>query len=467
MIRSSTLAAGIGIREQAEVEILVSHLTHSGYVPALRSMFRSVFASGKLPEPDEQVVEALLRPTYPAYVLAEAGRVLGELFLTDEFAYLLVPGAEDTLEASVVGCTSPETALSGFCTEIEEGVKSRFDGRRVRGMKFEWSRPATRSSRYARRMYTRFGEFLDRGPQRGAAELESTEPSYRAEDAEAANFMAEGGVREFVSKLARVGKMLKKDAEDAIGEPATVDNLLALGLLAEEYLLTCKQDQHTICVVPDKDHLTSESMASLQCSVCNRSFPDENLQVIYTLTSRGKKLVDSSSWMSVWITDLLENNGVTKEAVRWGLEAGGEELDIMIEEFDSRIFFELKDREFGLGDAYPFIYRITRYAGDVGVVATMDKVSTDAKSFFKEETEGRRGYPVQIRYFEGAKGIRRGIAELVHDMSLLQVQRLLLPLNLRLGFDLWPLLESWIDRASTRSEKNALPSNTDHGAKSE
>jgi hypothetical protein len=30
-----------------------------------------------------------------------------------------------------------------------------------------------------------------------------------------------------------------------------------------------------------------------------------------------------------------------------------------------RVFFELKDREFGLGDAYPFAIRVGRYGGDI------------------------------------------------------------------------------------------------------
>ena len=236
--------------------------------------------------------------------------------------------------------------------------------------------------------------------------------------------------------------MREKDAADIV-KADILQHILSLGLVGEEYLLTCKQDQHTICVVPSKDNLIKDSMSSLRCSVCGRSFPQENLQVIYTLTERGKKLVEHSLWMSIWTTELLKESGVRKDTIKWGLEASGEELDVMVEDFDSRIFFELKDREFGLGDAYPFVYRITRYAGRIGIVATMDKVSTDAKKFFEEESH-RREYPIQIRYLEGPEAIQQGVVKLIEEESLLPARRLVLPFSRAIGFDLWHIVERWL-----------------------
>jgi len=142
-------------------------------------------------------------------------------------------------------------------------------------------------------------------------------------------------------------------------------------------------------------------------------------------TERGKRLIDGSLWMSIWITELLKENEVKKEGIKWRLEASGEDLDIMVEDFDSRIFLELKDREFGLGDAYPFIYRTTRYGGTFGVVVTMDKVSTDAKKFFGEESR-RRG-SIRVRYLEDPENIQKGIAKIVEEIALLQVRRVIQP----------------------------------------
>jgi len=442
MLWTTTLGAKVGIRKQTEMEILISHLRDKGYLPVIRSMFTGMFGLAKLPEPDHAIMTKVITSTYPLFT-REPSEILGDFFFTDDFVYALIPIEADSLQTSVVGYRKGEEALRKFCADIEEAIKTRFDGRRVRGMEFDWKTQRLRLSRYMRRRYAPFGAFSEEEPERGIVELKSTEPSYSSEDAVAARSLVDVEIRQFILKLAQMGKIRSKDAAE-IAKPDILQRLLSLGLVAEEYLLTCKQDQHTICVVTSKDHLTKEPMSSLRCSVCGRSFPEENLQVIYTLTERGKKLVTGSLWMSIWITELLKENGVRKEAIRWGLETSGEELDIMVEDFGSRIFFELKDREFGLGDAYSFVYRITRYGGKVGIVATMDKVSTDAQKFFKEETQ-RREYPVQIRYLEGSEGIQDGVAKLIEDMSLSQVHRVIQPFSFRVGFDLWPVVEHWIN----------------------
>ena len=148
--------------------------------------------------------------------------------------------------------------------------------------------------------------------------------------------------------------------------------------------------------------------------------------------------------MSAWVTELLKQSGVKKESIKWGLEAPGEELDIMVEDFNSRLFLELKSREFGLGDAYPFSYRVTRYAGEFGIIATTDKVSTDAKKFFKEETHRRR-YPPQIQYLEGPNNIQKGIPKIIKEMALSQVRKVVRLFSIQVGFDLWPIVKYWID----------------------
>jgi len=341
--------------------------------------------------------------------------------------------------------------LQKFCADVEEGIKSRFDGRRVRGMKFDWKIPKFRFPRYVRRHYPPFEEFFEEEAEQGE-ELKGTKPNYTPEDIKAAELLVNIDVRRFMVRLAQVGKMTSKDAAK-LAKPDILQRLLSLSLITEEYLLTCKQDQHTICVIPSKEHLTRDPMASLRCSVCGRSFPEENLQVIYTLTELGKKLLDGSLWMYIWVTELLKKSGVKEECIKWRLEASGEEIDIMVEDFDSRLFFELKDREFGLGDAYPFVYRITRYEGDGGIIATMDKVSTDAKKFFEEETH-RLGYPIKIQYLEGPKQIQENIPKIVEQMALLQARRIIRPFSLRIGFDLWPIVEYWLKyKASEMSNK--------------
>lgn len=454
MFRTTTFVAKVGMRDQSEAETLVSHLRDKGYIPVIRSMLTGMFASAKLPEPDQELITKIITPAVRTYRL-EPGETLGDLFFIDNWAYALTFASEEILYASVVGYGKADEALRKFCADIEEGIKTRFDGRRVRGMEFDWKSVDLRPSRYTRRRYVPYRAFSEEEPERGEIGFECTVPNYSSEDIQVAGLLVNIEIRKFVLNLAQVIKMREKDAAEIV-KADILQRILSLGLVMEEYLLTCKQDQHTICVVPSKDDLTKDSMSSLRCSVCRRSFPQENLQVIYTLTERGKKLVNHSLWMSIWVIELLKENGVKKEAIRWGLEASGEELDIMVEDFGSLIFFELKDREFGLGDAYPFIYRTTRYGGRVGIVATMDKVSTDAQKFFEEETE-RRESPTKIQYLEGPEAIQRGIRELIERTSLLQVRRLVRPFSQTIGFDLWPIIQNWMDTRIKETPRIKLP----------
>lgn len=461
MLRVTTFVAKAGIRDQAEMESLVSYLRDKGHLPVIRSMFRGMFSLAKLPEPDEQLItKAITQAPSDIFMRRpEFGELLGDLFFTDDLVYILTPIETDNLlQTSVIGHEKQKEALRKFCVDVEEGIKTRFDGRRVRGMGFDWIPSMLPPSRYTGRLYSPFEDFFEEEPASEVIELKATEPDYSSDDIEAAKLLVNTDTRQFSLKLAQVGKMRSKDAAE-ITKPGILKRLFSVGLVGEEYLLTCKQDQHTICVVPSKDHLTKEPMASLRCSVCGRSFPEENLQVIYTLTERGKQLIDGSLWMSIWITELLKEKGVRKEGIKWGLEASGEELDIMVEDFDSRLFLELKDREFGLGDAYPFVYRITRYGGRVGLVATMDKVSTDAKKFFEEETY-RREYPIQIRYLEGSKNIQKGITKIVEERALSRVRKVIQPFSIRIGFDLWPIVEYWINTKEHRDKESLQADNS-------
>ena len=119
---------------------------------------------------------------------------------------------------------------------------------------------------------------------------------------------------------------------------------------------------------------------------------DELIQDIYALTPSARSLLEGSHWMTLWVTSLLVNSGVQGERIKWNAAAGDDELDIVAEIHGLKVFFELRDREFGLGDAYPFSFRIERYGGDVGVVVTTESVADEADKFFEEQK--RRGNTV-------------------------------------------------------------------------
>lgn len=340
MLRVATYLAKAGMREQAEVESLISYLRSKGYLPVIRSMLTGLFKLADLPEPRQaltgKVFGRLRRPYTREYMIN-----LGDIFFTDDSIYTLIPMGIDKLRASAICYTQPDDKLKEFCEQIEESIRISLDGRRVRGMEFEWKCEKLMYSAGMSYRDAPYRAFYDEESVPSETEFDSTEPTYTPEDSEAANNLQNSEIRGFIVKLAQVGKITEKNAAEIVKQN-TLQKILSLGLLVEECLLTCKQDQHTICVVSKKEDIGKEPLCSARCSICGRALLGENIQVIYTLSETAKKLATGSLWMSIWITELLKKSGVKEDTIRWGLEANGEELDIMVEDFGSRIFWSLK-----------------------------------------------------------------------------------------------------------------------------
>ncbi len=441
MLKVLSLVAKAGLRDQAEVESVVAYLATKGYKPAVRAMLSALCDVADLSVHRRVITEVLSSDWMRYYRSAfmpgmEGGELAGELFLGQSCAYVLLPLSDDLLQASAFSPGDCSAFLKQFCDDLEEGARNRLDGRRVRGMDFTWKKREVRRPSFRALDETR--------------EIKVKAPDYRAADAAASAVMVDSTVRQFVKRLAQVGKIRAKDAAQ-LAPAEAISGLVSAGLAAEEYLLTCKQDQHTICTVSSRDELAREPAASLRCPVCSRPFSEENLQSIYSLTERAKSLITSSRWMMVWVTELLMASGMDKKQIKWSFEASGEELDIMIESFGTRVFLELKDREFGLGDSYPFVFRVTRYQGELGVVATTETVSTDAKRFFEEETRKASSPLTDVSLMEGIADIESKIPQLLAQLAHAQARRTLRPLSLRVGLDLWPVVKQWLPTITTAS----------------
>lgn len=414
------------------MEEVTGYVASKGYRPVVRAMADAACSAAGARR-SAHLVSSLF-PRRRARLAADLeSSIVGEVFFGETCLYLLWPAA-DNLHCFAAGVGDCRPEVEQFCAFVEEGARARLDGRRVRGMDFTWHELPMPGVRAGIRRYPDLFE---------AVEMEVAEPDYSEAEADAARLLVDPDARRSILRLAQVGKARSKEALE-LAPQQLVGDLLGRGLILEEFLLTCKQDQHTICGVSSRDAVEAGPGDSLVCNVCGRSFNDENLQLIYALTDAGKKLLDGSRWMSVWVTELLKASGVKPDAIKWSLQAAGEELDIMAEAFNSRVFFELKDRQFGLGDAYPFVYRVTRYGGWMGVVATADKVSSDAKQFFDEEARNPVRSFGQIVCLEGVPEIEAGISRTVRDLAFLEVQRALTPLSERTGIDLWPIVRQWL-----------------------
>lgn len=440
MLRVSTLSADAGLHDQNEMETTISQLKNEGYSPIVRSMLAGGVNAVKLPSPGDSMILKMLdtlekKREYGPTV------VVGEVFFKDGIVYTLNSNYE-SIFISIAGLEQENNFINKFGTDVEKTITDNIDRRRLRGMQFNWKSSSyfIRNSSY-RYSTADFNYSFSSSPR--GDELKFQIPSYNEDDIKAANFLSNEKVREFLIRLAKLTKMTEKDVEQELTTKDSINEFIMLGLVAEEYLLTCKQDQHTICFLSSRDQLMKESTSSIRCTTCGRAFPEENVKEIFTITEKGRNLVHGSRWMSIWITELLAKNGIKKDTIRWQLEGNGDELDVLVQDFNSRVFLELKDREFGIGDAYPFAYRINRYGGTLGAIVTTSKVAQDARKFLGEE---RKRGTIRISYLEGNQGIEEGIKHMIKELSMIQIRKLINPISELVGFSLFPIIESWAQR---------------------
>ncbi len=266
---------------------------------------------------------------------------------------------------------------------------------------------------------------------------------YTQDEEERSTILASAGQRAFILKLAQArGRSRSADAvTDATKDIET--SLLSAGLVRREYLVICRQDGHTICTVPDSSELEQSGGASFKCSVCGRGLSNEVLQEILAITDDARKLLDGSRWMQIHVTAILERAGVKRDNIHWGLTSNEDELDISADILGLKAFFELKDREFGLGDAYPFAFRVSRYGGDVGVVVTTDTVAEEARKFFSESPGTATSVPIET--LQGLDDAKKSIPRLVDQWSRRAVRQAVAESLSVAPIDLGAVMDVWME----------------------
>jgi len=424
MLHVISTIAGFGFKEQGEFDSILPSLERRGYAPLLKSMLDCGWqlsqASAGLYRKDQIFVGDSFR-----FALRRV-EVIGEVLYARNSIHFLLPASGSSTLAITIAKGDAQAAHNAFTTDVETSIRSRLDGRRVRGMTFAWrehSRTGRRSS--------------------GDAPPKFKLPEMTEADVNRLPFLQDAPTKEFLRKLSQVGKILESDAAK-LATSATIEELVDAQLVDKEYLLSCRQDSHIICALKDAADLQGD--AALTCAVCGRSFKDESLRGVYSLSPSAGSLLAASHWMTLWITHLLESEGVDRSLIQWSIESSGEEIDILVAAFERNIVFELKDRDFGLGDAYPFIFRVSRYSDAVGVVVTTGKIALDAKRFIEEEHRKRSGGPQKFVFIEGLNNIGKGIAELIRQLCIERARSIFDPLRERTNVDAWQFIEAKLRR---------------------
>jgi hypothetical protein len=358
----------------------------------------------------------------------------------------LGPAAAEVATGVLVGAVGPNSDDLKFLTEVfttdfESALRSSIDGRRARHLQFNWQ---ALTGRVQKRTLPHIRDTDEEISIRfvSPSQIDDTTLS-RVE------ILADPIVRIMLREIgesgfARHGDLLGRRGKRQEDFEYAISKAKEFGLVESEYLLQCKKTSAQLIRIKDIDQLSRSEISDFRCANCNRPFAEEMTSEGYKLSTVGRELVNGSHWMTIWITKRLFDLGVSSDAILWNVEESGEEVDLVLEHVDRLWIFELKDREFGAGDAYPFNYRKVRYKADEAVVITTEKVATDARRVFSE-FEGLK----KIHIVEGLAEFSEVIKKSFHQAGMTAAKNALAIPSAVSGFDLRKWYEARQNRESS------------------
>lgn len=476
--------------EPAEVRAALAHISCEGWTPALLSTEQHFLRTAELPE-DVPWVRA---PSTGAAARVRArGSSPGDLFFRPEGVYYLISREaplqdpyglvyadapdEEAVAYVELGGMGPDhepldLGLLELTGALEAALRDTLDGRRVRYMKFDWESPQPTNSRLAA---LRASELGDDAPDDIPADSEDAsegseilgasfiEAGLDADLTQGAETLAEQTLREFLREISRAGFARQRDLQARWGQrdrsdeaAAWIAEARAKNLLSTEYLLECRNSGDQIIRFKDPSDLTAGGHDMLIHAPCGRSFAEESLSEGYSLSVLGQSLLQKSHWMTVWVTSRLVAAGIPLDSILWNVAESGEEVDILLEFLGEVWIFELKDRTFSAGDAYPFNYRRSRYRADSAFIVTTDHVAADARRVFDdlfEQSRASEGVPRPI-YIEGLGSFDSILHERVARSESNFAVRQLAPLTRWSGYDLRRVVLERLGRQTTPGAKS-------------
>lgn len=179
---------------------------------------------------------------------------------------------------------------------------------------------------------------------------------------------------------------IEKAINDAKISRSSFEKLVNLGFFSKRKIIECRQtgSQLVALAASGIDREIGEEFSTLTCPKCGKSLSEERTAFIFDLSPSAKYLIQKNHWLTVLVSSELVELGISPSSILWNIEDGPDEVDIITIFRGSEWVFELKDREFGSGDAHRFSFRRSRLAVSKAFIVASEGVSPDAKDVFKE-----------------------------------------------------------------------------------
>ena len=160
-----------------------------------------------------------------------------------------------------------------------------------------------------------------------------------------------------------------------------IDALIEGGVATSELVIVCTTTGNQVARVADEDKISSLAEQGLRCA-CGKPIDEESPERLLSISSVGTLLLDKSRWMSVLIRDRLRQLGVPDTDILLECQLGTDEIDCIALISGEVAIFELKDKEFSIGNAYSFGAKVSIVKPEHGIIVTTESVAKDVQSHF-------------------------------------------------------------------------------------
>jgi hypothetical protein len=248
------------------------------------------------------------------------------------------------------------------------------------------------------------------------------------------------------------------------------DQLELAALIGSETVVVCKKTQVQIARAPSHAEVAAMAASGVRCG-CGRKIDDERVEAALTVTDLGREMLDSSRWFSVVLHEELVRVGVDPSRILLEQQQGGDEMDVLAEISGELVFFELKDKEFSLGNAYSFGAKIGIVRPEHSVIVASERVGNDAKDHFQRAglsvpQAGRNSItgdmderPPQVQYIEGLDELSGRLSEIASSIYAGDASRELAKVLPRASLDANALTDALLGSSQSvgGSAKSSIP----------
>lgn len=259
----------------------------------------------------------------------------------------------------------------------------------------------------------------------------------------AASALMDKATRTLALAIKTAGGLLVKDIHrqlsesDREGASSIQETLLNSGLVTTENVVSCRKTSAQVARLDAPADVANLSSTGIRCA-CGRPLQDERVEEALTLSDLGREVLDGSKWMTKLLLHELAAVGIPPERVFVEQQSGGDEMDCLADVSGEMVLFELKDKEFNLGNAYSFGAKMGVMRPDHAVVVTTEHVGNDAKDHFQRAGLGsttrrarnrRAAFLTEetpnIQYFEGISRLQADLRTFVSSIYAADAARVL------------------------------------------